>query len=130
MRQYRPRKQPEPTHIDIESFVPLLFRDLLRSTSMQHTSIIDEDVQSTEAGNGLFDQTVDVMFVRHISGEDERRTVHLAGDRIEPAPAAADEGKLGPFTCECEGARATDTAASASDDRNFIFQARAHDRDS
>ena len=58
------------------------------------------------------------------AGRGKRRS----GSRLQGA--AADERKLGPFTCECEGTGATDTAARAGDNRDFTFQARAHDRDS
>jgi hypothetical protein len=71
-------EQPKPTNIHIEGLVPLLFRDLLGSSNVKDSRIVQQNIEAAEMCHGLLDDVGNFVLRRHIRHQDESRVADLS----------------------------------------------------
>jgi len=71
---------------------------------------------------GLLDDAGNFVLGRHIRRQDESRVADLAGRFFKPFFPTTDQNDFGAFTGQSNRAGATNAAARAGDDGDFILQ--------
>src|SRR5271166_6697863 len=113
MRQNRARQQPQPADVSVECLVPLIFGDPFGGPDVQHASIVQQDVDSSEVRGGLLNYTFDAVFFGNIGGDYQRGVADFTREFCKLFLTASDERDLGAFASHRQGASAADAAAGA-----------------
>src|SRR5579872_4274938 len=114
------REQPQSTDIDVESFVPLPFRDLLSGSDVQHAGVVNQNVQTPKRCDGLLDNSLDPVRTRYIFGYDLRRPADLSCDLFEFSLASPNQRDFCAFCSKRKSASPSDTRACPSHDCDLV----------
>ena len=110
--------------------MPLLVRGFLDRLVRSRPGIVDQDVGAAELVLGGLDQRRAAFRRRDIAGDRYGADAIFIRDPIRfgfhPVALARCEHEMGALGGEPLGYRETDADASASDDRDFIFQSQIH----
>ena len=123
MRKYRPRKQPESAHVDIEGFVPLLLGDLFNCSRMKYPGVVDKHINAAERFDCLFDHASDVSLLRNVRCDGYRRGACFTGCILDSIFAPAYQNDVGTLAGQCECTGTAYAAACTGHDCCFVFQA-------
>jgi hypothetical protein len=88
---HRSGEQPEAANVDIESLVPLFFRNLLGGSNVQDSRIIQQNIESAEMRHGVLDDAGNFVFLGHIRRERERGGADLTSNFFEERFAPSNE---------------------------------------
>ncbi len=127
VRQHRAREQPQATNVDVESLVPLLFRDFFGGADVENAGVIHQHVDRAEVRGGLGEYAVDIALLRDVPCPHEGRTTSFFRDGLQKFLASTYQGDLRTFVGKRKRDGTADPRTSAGDDCNFVFETRHAD---
>ena len=93
---------------------------------MKYSGVVDQDIDSAEGRQRLFEDAFDLFTLRYIGGYRDRRPARFTGHFLNPVFAPAHQGDPSALTDQSQGTGAANAAAGAGHDGYLVFEARAH----
>ena len=113
---------PDTTHVHIEHLLPFIFCMGLSGARQQQSGIVDQYIQATKVCNGLFHQLIYILRISGIGLYRQTIGTDLLSHVIELFLGASGNNDLGAFMGKSQGNAASDTAATAGDNRSLTVE--------
>src|SRR4051812_34499492 len=95
-------------------------RNVLKATNSTDASIIDPHIDPTKSREGVVGESLHVLRLANVSGDDERRPAcgaRLCSDLLKQLRAAGSEHDVGVLGGECDGYTPTEPTRGAGNDK-------------